>query len=238
MFLAANFSKKNKTKTDPSGNSFSHLLLFHGKKYTNALMGITSSPAGLSNAGHPEKGVSEIIWQGLSRYFTFLTIIFSLVFIYLNLYTFVSEIKSFKARDMVNKITLIGNLGKDPDIRTLENGTKVCTFSLATNENFKDKNDNWQTVTDWHNIVAWRYLADKAERELKKGSLVYIEGKMTYRKFTDKEGLEKTSAEVVASVLQSLDKRENNPSLSDGGNKFNPAAKPPSQAEQDDDLPF
>ena len=149
-----------------------------------------------------------------------------------------SEIKSFKARDMVNKITLIGNLGKDPDIRTLENGTKVCTFSLATNENFKDKNDNWQTVTDWHNIVAWRYLADKAERELKKGSLVYIEGKMTYRKFTDKEGLEKTSAEVVASVLQSLDKRENNPSLSDGGNKFNPAAKPPSQAEQDDDLPF
>ena len=149
-----------------------------------------------------------------------------------------SEIKSFKARDMVNKITLIGNLGKDPDIRTLENGTKVCTFSLATNENFKDKNDNWQTVTDWHNIVAWRYLADKAERELKKGSLVYIEGKMTYRKFTDKEGLEKTSAEVVASVLQSLDKRENNPSLSDGGNKFNPAAKPPPQAEQDDDLPF
>ena len=148
------------------------------------------------------------------------------------------EIKSFKARDMVNKITLIGNLGKDPDIRTLENGTKVCTFSLATNENFKDKNDNWQTVTDWHNIVAWRYLADKAERELKKGSLVYIEGKMTYRKFTDKEGLEKTSAEVVASVLQSLDKRENNPSLSDGGNKFNPAAKPPPQAEQDDDLPF
>lgn len=160
------------------------------------------------------------------------------MFIYLNLYTFVPEIKSFKARDMVNKITLIGNLGKDPDIRTLENGTKVCTFSLATNENFRDKNDNWQTVTDWHNIVAWRYLADKAERELKKGSLVYIEGKMTYRKFTDKEGLERTSAEVVASVVQSLDKRENNPSLTDGGNKFNPSAKPAPQPDQDDDLPF
>lgn len=138
---------------------------------------------------------------------------------------------------MVNKITLIGNLGKDPDIRTLENGTKVCTFSLATNENFKDKNDNWQTVTDWHNIVAWRYLAEKAERELRKGSLVYIEGKMTYRKYTDKEGIERTSAEVVAAIVQPLERKDNNGGLDQGGRNV-PSQRHTPPAEQDDDLPF
>ena len=76
---------------------------------------------------------------------------------------------------MVNKVTLIGHLGKDPDIRTLENGTKVGTFSLATSESYKDKSDQWQTLTEWHNIVVWRGLAEIAERDLKKGNLVYIE---------------------------------------------------------------
>ncbi|MBK6365430.1 MAG: single-stranded DNA-binding protein [Saprospiraceae bacterium] len=109
---------------------------------------------------------------------------------------------------MFNKITLIGNLGRDPEIRTLENGAKVGTFSLATHENYKDKNDNWQSVTDWHNIVVWRYLAEKSERELKKGSLVFIEGKMTYRKYQDKDGIERSAAEVVASNVQLLEKRE------------------------------
>ncbi|MBK8819413.1 MAG: single-stranded DNA-binding protein, partial [Saprospiraceae bacterium] len=85
---------------------------------------------------------------------------------------------------------------------------KVGTFSLATHENYKDKNDNWQSVTDWHNIVVWRYLAEKSERELKKGSLVFIEGKMTYRKYQDKDGIERSAAEVVASNVQLLEKRE------------------------------
>jgi len=69
---------------------------------------------------------------------------------------------------MFNKVTLIGNLGRDPEIRTLENGTKVGTFSLATNENYRDKNDQWQTLTEWHTIVVWRGLAEKAERDLKR----------------------------------------------------------------------
>lgn len=137
---------------------------------------------------------------------------------------------------MFNKITLIGNLGKDPEIRTLENGSKVGTFSLATNETYKDRSDQWQTITDWHNIVVWRYLADKAERELKKGSLVFIEGKMTYRKYTDKDGIERSTAEVVASTLQLLEKRERE-NLPPFPSEHGQVSKPKSQSEEDD-LPF
>lgn len=109
---------------------------------------------------------------------------------------------------MINKVTLVGHLGKDPEVRTLENGSKVGTFSLATNESYKDKNDVWQNLTEWHNIVVWRYLAEKAERELKKGSLAFIEGKITHRKYTDKDNQERTTTDIVASTLQSLDKKE------------------------------
>lgn len=109
---------------------------------------------------------------------------------------------------MVNKVILIGNLGKDPEIRTLESGSKVASFTLATNESYKDKNNEWQTNTEWHNIVVWNYLADKAERELKKGSSVFVEGKLTYRKYNDKNGVEKYITEIVASSLNSLDKKE------------------------------
>ena len=89
---------------------------------------------------------------------------------------------------MVNKVTLVGHLGRDPEVRTLENGTKVGSFSLATTESYKDKNDTWQNLTEWHNIVVWRGLAERAERDLKKGSLAYVEGKITHRKYQDKEG--------------------------------------------------
>ena len=139
---------------------------------------------------------------------------------------------------MFNKITLIGNLGRDPEIRTLENGAKVGTFSLATNENFKDKNDQWQTVTDWHNIVVWRYLADKAERELKKGSLVFIEGKMTYRKYTDKDGVERTTAEVVASNLQLLEKRDPGSYSESRVSSGSTAPFTSDKKTENDDLPF
>ncbi|MFZ1703241.1 MAG: single-stranded DNA-binding protein [Saprospiraceae bacterium] len=142
---------------------------------------------------------------------------------------------------MFNKITLIGNLGRDPEIRTLENGAKVGTFSLATHENFKDRNDQWQSVTDWHNVVVWRYLAEKSERELKKGSLVFIEGKMTYRKYQDKEGLERTVAEVVASNVQLLDKRESSGEKGLGQmerDTSNPTKKDDTSQGDDDGLPF
>ena len=109
---------------------------------------------------------------------------------------------------MINKVTLVGNLGKDPEVRHLESGATVATFTMATNENYKDKAGEWQTVTQWHNVVAWRYLAEMAERSLKKGGLVYVEGKLTTRKYQDKDGNDRYITEVVAAVMKSLERRE------------------------------
>jgi len=111
---------------------------------------------------------------------------------------------------MINKVILIGNLGKDPEVRRLESGAVVAKFSIATNENYMDKKSNeWQTITEWHNIIAWRNLAESAERNLKKGKLVYVEGKLTTRKWTDKDGNDRYTTEVVANTLRLLERREN-----------------------------
>ena len=109
---------------------------------------------------------------------------------------------------MVNKVTLIGNLGKDPEVRRLENGMAVAKFSIATNENYKDKNGEWQSITEWHDIVVWRLLAERAEQQLKKGKLVYVEGKLTHRKWQDKDGNNRYTTEVVANTFRLLEKRE------------------------------
>ncbi len=109
---------------------------------------------------------------------------------------------------MVNKITLIGHLGQDPEVRRLDNGSVVARFSVATSESYKDNDGNLQSQTEWHSVTAWRVLAEQAERLLKKGSLVFVEGKMQYRKYTDKNGIERISAEILASTFRILDKRE------------------------------
>lgn len=109
---------------------------------------------------------------------------------------------------MINKVILVGNLGKDPEIRHLENGGMVASFSIATNEHYRDKSGQWQTQTEWHDIKAWRHLAERAAQQLHKGSLVYIEGKITHRKWQDKEGRDRYSTDIVAEVLRSLDRRE------------------------------
>ena len=159
---------------------------------------------------------------------------------------------------MINKVILIGNLGRDPEIRTLESGSKVGKFSIATNESYRDKSGEWQTLTEWHNIVVWRGLAERAERELKKGTMVYIEGKLTHRTWQDKDGNERYTTEVVAYTLRSLERRESGgrgsfgndfPSIQDemkstGSSSFSsPATPQTSQPVQDsppddDDLPF
>ncbi len=108
---------------------------------------------------------------------------------------------------MINKVTLVGHLGKDPEVKTLENGTKVASFSLATTESYKDKSDQWQNLTEWHNIIAWRGLADRCEK-LSKGSLVYVEGKISRRSYKDKDGVEKHITDIVASTINGLEKRE------------------------------
>lgn len=109
---------------------------------------------------------------------------------------------------MYNKVTLIGNLGKDPDIRRLENGTPVANFSIATTESYKDTNGEWKDLTEWHNIVVWRGAAEYAEKYLKKGCKVFIEGKITTRKYTDKDGIERYTTEIVANICKSLEKKE------------------------------
>ena len=115
---------------------------------------------------------------------------------------------NLKAIIMINKVTLIGNLGGDPEIRHLENGSSVGRFSVATNESYKDKDGNWQTLTEWHNVVVWRELAERAEKQLKKGMMVYVEGKLSYRKYTGQDGVERNVTDVVANIFRLLEKRE------------------------------
>ena len=156
---------------------------------------------------------------------------------------------------MINKVTLIGHLGQDPELRKLENGTAVSRFSLATNEVYKDASGEQKEQTEWHNIVVWRQLAELAERLLKKGTLVYVEGKISYRKYTDKNGIERTVTDIVASTFRLMGKkegsgaRENNfpnqePNMQRGGQgvvteaAYEPSAPVGDMPEQDNDLPF
>jgi single-strand DNA-binding protein len=88
---------------------------------------------------------------------------------------------------MVNRVTLIGNLGMDPEIRTLENGAMVARLRIATDEGYKDNTGNWVDRTEWHDVVAWRGVAERAQRSLKKGMLVYIEGKLQTRSWKDQQ---------------------------------------------------
>src|SRR5512146_2225948 len=102
----------------------------------------------------------------------------------------------------VNKVILIGNLGKDPEVKYTPSGTPVAKFTLATNERYKDKDGNWQDRTEWHNIVAWQRLAELAGEYLKKGRSVYIEGRLQTRSWDDKEsGQKKYRTEIVAQDL-------------------------------------
>jgi len=105
----------------------------------------------------------------------------------------------------VNKVILIGNLGKDPEVRHLESGVMVANFTLATTESYKDRNTGErQQVTEWHNIVLWRGLAEVAETYLKKGNQVYVEGKLRTRSWTDQEGNTRYTTEVIADNMTML----------------------------------
>jgi len=113
----------------------------------------------------------------------------------------------------VNKVILVGNVGRDPEVRYLDgNGapgaqTKVATFTLATTERYKDRSGESRENTEWHNIVAWRQSADVAEKYVKKGTQLYIEGKLRTRSFTDASGVKKYTTEIVVDTLQLLGRR-------------------------------
>ena len=107
----------------------------------------------------------------------------------------------------INKVILVGNLGKDPEVRHLENNVAVATFTLATSESYKDKTGQRIEKTEWHNIVMWRGLAEVAEKFLKKGQMVYIEGKIRSRNYQDKEGQTRYTTEIVADEMTMLGAR-------------------------------
>ena len=140
----------------------------------------------------------------------------------------------------VNRVMLIGNLGKDPDMQYLEGNIGVAKFSLATTETFKDRAGKLISQTEWHTVVLWRGLAELAQKYLHKGSLVYIEGRLRTRSWEDKEGNKKFATEVVGDNLIMLDKRSDaHPPLPhdqiDGAGHSDPPSisGPPSE-----DLPF
>lgn len=108
---------------------------------------------------------------------------------------------------MLNKILLIGNLGKDPELTVTPDGTPVTRFTLAVNRYFKSNTGERKEETEWFNIVVWRGLAEICERYLHKGSKVYIEGRLTQRKYTGKDGIDRVAVEVVATDMEMLDKK-------------------------------
>lgn len=165
---------------------------------------------------------------------------------------------------MINKAILIGNVGQDPEIRytgDVNNGAKVATFRLATTERYRDRNGNLQEHTEWHNIVVWRNTADVVEKYVRKGTQVYIEGRIRTRSWDDQTGNKRYVTEIVADTLQLLGRRPDGqnpqggyqtPGQQQGGyqqpapqqqpvQQIQPAAQPqvkPLEEDPGDDLPF
>ncbi len=134
----------------------------------------------------------------------------------------------------VNKVILIGNLGKDPEVRYLDSGVAVANFSLATTENYRNKEGEKVSQTEWHNVVLWRGLAEIAEKYLKKGSSVYIEGRIRNRKWEDKEGNTRYNNEILADNMTMLGGRSNDSSQDIGSNQNTSK----SEDSSENDLPF
>ena len=141
----------------------------------------------------------------------------------------------------INKVILIGNLGKDPEVRYLEGGSAVANFSLATTESYKDKTGKRIDQTEWHNIVVWRGLAEVAEKYLKKGMQIYLEGKIRSRTWDDKEGNKRYTTEIVGDSFTILGKKEENQSRDSGQGQREETQEnnaPNISNSSTDDLPF
>lgn len=105
---------------------------------------------------------------------------------------------------ITNNVQLIGNVGNDPEVRSLDNGSSVATFSIATNETYKNKQGEKVTDTQWHNLTCWRGLADVVKNYVKKGDLIAVSGKITYRSYEDKDGIKRNVTDIVVSDLKML----------------------------------
>ena len=150
----------------------------------------------------------------------------------------------------VNKVILLGNLGRDPEVRFMPNGEAVCNFSIATTDSWKDKAGEKQERTEWHNIVMYRKLAEIAGEYLKKGRPVYIEGRLQTRKWQTKEGQDRYSTEIIADNMQMLGGKDSSPASNNNNQEFNqttpraeksestPTPAASSFDEFEDDIPF
>lgn len=142
----------------------------------------------------------------------------------------------------VNRVILVGNLGKDPEIRNLEGGAKVASFSLATTEKYTNKNGEKVDQTEWHNVQVWGKLADIVEQWMKKGQMVYIEGRLRTRSWEDKDKIKRYSTEILADNIKMLGGKRDE----QGNSGFTPSEKSSSPVIKeeisipapDDDLPF
>lgn len=151
----------------------------------------------------------------------------------------------------VNKVILVGNVGKDPEIRHLDSGVGVANFSLATSETYTAKNGERVSTTEWHNIVLWRGLADVAEKYVKKGMQLYVEGRIRTRSYDDKDGNKRYITEINGDVMRMLGSKESSSSGSSSSQNSNNDSQTTSSAPAqtyskpeveesggDDDLPF
>ena len=138
----------------------------------------------------------------------------------------------------VNKVILVGNVGQDPEVKYTPSGVPVAKISLATNERFKDNNDQWQDRTEWHSVVAWQRLAEIVGEYVRKGTRLYIEGKLQTTSWQDRQsGEKKYRTEIVARDLVLLDSRENEHNAAATAAGDAPDTEP-SPAIVDDDIPF
>lgn len=146
----------------------------------------------------------------------------------------------------VNKVILVGNVGKDPEVRYLEGGASVANFSLATTEFYKNKSGEKVSQTEWHNIVAWRHLAELSEKYITKGRQLYIEGRITTRSWEDKDGNKRYTTEIVAGSIQLLGRKgdetgNGQATNASAGKSESPKVEQPDFSEEspeEDDLPF
>jgi single-strand DNA-binding protein len=148
---------------------------------------------------------------------------------------------------MVNKVFLIGRLGKDPVVKHFQNDNAIAEFSLATTESYKDKEGKWNDITDWHNIkMPNKFMAERAEKNLKKGNLIHVEGKIRTRSYDDKDGNKRYVTEIIVEQFRKLEKAEGageggggNYSSSNTSQSYSEApATTSSNSAADDDLPF
>ena len=144
-----------------------------------------------------------------------------------------------------NKVILLGNVGKDPEVRHLESGIAVASFTLATTERYKDRNGTLTDNTEWHNIVCWRNLAEISEKYVTKGSQLFIEGKIRTRSWTDQTGVKRYTTEIIADNIRLLGKKGDNPASSSAAGTVSTEgiattlqSVETTASEEVDDLPF